>query len=72
MARVHKVEFYLVDANDYYIDGYDLITEITNDLEEGFVKCLTWKTSKEFEWDDNIKLNYINCTKEDCEEYFKL
>ena len=29
-----------------------------------------WKTSEEFEWDDDIDLNYLDCSKEDCEKYF--
>ena len=70
MGRVHKVEFYLVDANDMYETGEYLMTEIENNLYDGFIKCSTWKTSEEFEWDDDLKLNYSNCTKEDCEKYF--
>lgn len=27
--------------------------------------------SKEFEWNDDIDLNYYGCTEEDCKKYFE-
>lgn len=70
MAKVHKVEFYIVDPNDFYDDGYDLIHSIDVRLYEGFMLNPEWKTSEEFEWDDNIDLNDYDCSKENCEKYF--
>lgn len=70
MAKVHKVEFYLTDVNDMYETGEELMTEIENKLYDGFIGCPTWKTSEEFEWDDELAINKINCTKEDFEKYF--
>ena len=71
MARVHKVEFYLIDANDMYETGEELMTEIENKLYDGFIQCPTWKTSEEFEWDDGLDINRVKCIKEYCEKYFK-
>ena len=72
MARIHKIEFYLVDCNDEYENGDDLMTEIEYNLSDGFIQYPTWKTSPEFEWYDDIDLNYSSCSKEDCEKYFSL
>ena len=69
MAKIHKVEFYIVDPNDFYYDGEDLINEIERKLYEGFILNPEWKTSEEFEWDDDIDLNYSDCSKENCEKY---
>lgn len=69
MARIHKVEFYLVDYNDMYETGEDVLNEAENKLY-GLIQCPTWKTSTEFEWHDDINLNYSSCSKEDCEKYF--
>lgn len=70
MAKVHKVEFYILDANDFYDDGEDLIHSINVRLYEGDMLHPKWKTSKEFEWDDDIDLNYSDCSEMDCEKYF--
>ena len=70
MARVHKLEFYLVDVNDYYKTCEDVINEIERKLYDGFILNPEMKTSKEFKWDDDIDLNYSDCSKEDCEKYF--
>lgn len=69
MAKIHKVEFYIVDPNGFYDDGEDLIQDVR--LYDGFMLHPKWKTSEEFEWDDDIDLNYSDCSKEDCEKYFK-
>lgn len=70
MARIHKLEFYLVDYNDVYENGDYILAEIENNLYDGFILNPKTKTSKEFEWDDDIDLNYSDCSKEDCERYF--
>ena len=69
MAKVHRVEFYIVDPNGIYVDGENLIHSIKVRLYDGFMLNPEWKTSEEFEWDDDIDLNYSDCSKEDCEKY---
>lgn len=70
MARVHKVEMYLVDPNDYYNDAESEI-ECLIDRSEFYSKFLRIKSSKYFEWDDDIILNKYACTKEDCESFLE-
>ena len=72
MAKIHKMEFYLVDCSDTYKNGESVINEIERSLYDGFIQCPTWKTSVEFEWHDDIDLNSYDCNKEECEKYFSL
>lgn len=72
MAKIHKVEFYIVDANSFYDTEEKLICDIDRGLYEGCIKHFKWKTSKEFEWDDDLDINYKKCSEEDCEKYFTI
>lgn len=69
MAKVFKVSMYVTDYNDFYQDGEHL----ENDLElyDGSINCVEIEESEEFEWKDEIKINYLDATKEDFEAYFK-
>jgi hypothetical protein len=72
MAKVFKAEIYIVDNNGFY----ESFEEIQNDLERGLygdpiVFTFGVKESKEFEWDDDIDLNYNNCSQENCDRYLE-
>ena len=69
MAKIHKVEFYFVDYNDFYKTSDDLLYNIDS-LCDGLVLHPECKTSKSFEWYDDINLNHYGCSKDDCEKYF--
>ena len=62
MAKVYKIEIYVTDINGDYNDVNELVDEIENNLN---CKCFNIKESKEFEWDDNLPINYINATQSD-------
>lgn len=70
MSKIHKIEMYIVDANDLldrnYTDIPDILERHVN-MEGIIIKGQT----VEFEWDDNLAINYQNCPLEKYEEYFK-
>ena len=70
MAKIYKITAYIVDPNDRYDDGEEWFEDVMNN--DGYVFCpvLIEHQTVEFEWDDNLAINYIGCTKEDCEKYF--
>ncbi|MFQ3543464.1 hypothetical protein Q7A53_05210 [Halobacillus rhizosphaerae] len=72
MAKVYKAGIYLIDANDD-LDIENIKHALENlgyELWVGF-EIATLKESKEFEWDDELKINQNNATISDYEEYFK-
>ena len=74
MARVMKLEVYVVDYSDEYQDvehfGGDL-KELVGSKMWVQVKLGEVKESEEFEWDDDLKINKTDSTIEDLEEYIK-
>lgn len=74
MAKLIKIEGYLCDANDGFYSEESLRNYFDNVLDRSDLFAPTpfkIKMSKDFEWDDNIDLNYTSCTEEDCEKYFE-
>lgn len=76
MAKVHKMVIYLIDANgdyDHFEEG--LLAEYVKESLEMKLDVTTAVTksqsSKEFEWDDDLKINNRAATIADYEEYFK-
>lgn len=70
MSKLHKLEMYIVDANGMFNSIDDILNYLyfkTHDLSFTLSKS---KTS-EFEWNDNLKINKVDCTIQDYEEYFK-
>mgnify|MGYP000966762727 CR=1 FL=1 len=69
MARLHKVEMYILDANEEYKNFQDIIDslEYKTDLN---LNCFNHKETS-FKWDDDLKINKLNATIEDYENYFK-
>lgn len=71
MAYIHKATVYFIDVSE----GFESVKEI---LEE--VKCYDGLPNmklgvdygtKEFEWDDNVAVNKLNCSPEQCEQFFQ-
>ncbi|MDI3411830.1 hypothetical protein QKW52_22660 [Bacillus sonorensis] len=73
MAKVYKAEFYITDVNCKLQD----IEDIKQGIEEApafrwtIVHVADVKESNEFEWDDDLKINHIEATTDDYEEYLK-
>ncbi|AGY46646.1 hypothetical protein BigBertha_138 [Bacillus phage BigBertha] len=76
MPKVHKVTLYVVDLNGDY-DNYteeEVAEEVKQhvDLQLDTMSHVgKIESSEEFEWDDELKINYTNATTKDYEEYFK-
>ena len=68
MAKVFKVSMYITDSSGMYQDKVYLENELQfDDASTDFVEI---EESEEFEWEDELKINYSNATKEDFEAYF--
>ena len=69
MARMYKMTAYLVDPNEVY-----------ENAEAWFEKAIAWSEifcpmpieheSVSFEWQDDLPINYLGCTKLVCESFF--
>lgn len=76
MAKVYKVEMYIVDANgDYdYLDNEDMVEEIEHQVDvrmDVMTRVTSVESSEEFEWDDDLAVNKTNATIEDYEAQLK-
>lgn len=73
MAKLYKVELYLCDVNDEFYDKDDVLEYLNSLLEMDdyfLTRIINAKESKEFEWYDDIDINYSDCTKEEFDKYF--
>ncbi|AXQ67714.1 hypothetical protein KIOSHI_37 [Bacillus phage Kioshi] len=76
MAKVYKVEMYIVDANGEYDFASDeaMLEEIEHQVAvrmDVMTHVESVKSSEEFEWDDDLRINYTGATKEDYEAHLK-
>ena len=74
MAKLYKVELYLCDVNDEFYDKDDVLEYLNSLLEMDdyfLTRIINVKESKEFEWYDNIDINYSDCNIEKFEKYFE-
>lgn len=76
MAKLYKIEGYLCDVNGEMKDIEDFRDYLDMIITRGYYLIdnpIDFKIteSKEFEWHDNIDLNYRDCTEEDCKKYFE-
>ena len=70
MAKLHKIEMYIVDVNDNYENLESIISEIDNMTNVSLV-CFN-KQSVEFHWFDKIDINLAeNQIPETYRKYFK-
>ena len=74
MAKVYKVTLYAVDPNDYYDNALHFYNQMISREDRSNVYFKADKddlfTSDEFEWKDDIPINYRDASKEDFEKYF--
>lgn len=76
MAKVYKVTMYLADANEYYAfdeDNEYMESDIKESLERVnvFPTVAEIKESDEFEWTEDLDINFTDATNEDFEKYIK-
>ena len=69
MAYIHKVEIIFVDANEEFETVGDIVNEINSSDYVPIAKLISGET-KEFEWDDDVTVNRIDATPEQCLEFF--
>lgn len=74
MAKLFKIEGYLCDPNDMipdeeYLSSY--FDNIISNIDLFAPVPFKIKISNDFEWYDEIDLNYLECKEEDCEKYFE-
>lgn len=69
MAKILKAEIYLVDCNDDGVTIDDVETSLNEEFDS-IIVIKDSKESKEFEWDDELKINQQNSDWTDYELYF--
>ena len=70
MAKVHKVELYLLDVNEYFNNVDYLLDYMTNGKYAPSVHVIN-SESKEFEWDDDVVINRYDCSTEQYDKFFE-
>ena len=70
MAKIYKVAFYVVDPNGQYSDKDFLEIDIDNAVDASIAHFSALE-SKDFEWDDELPINYTDCMAEEFEKHFK-
>lgn len=73
MAKIYKLEAYIIDANDEYEDEEQLESHLDYLLDRGDISLqeININSSEEFEWEDDLRINKTAATKDDYEKYFK-
>lgn len=75
MAKVYKLTLYAVDPNDYYDSALHLYNQMVSREDRSNVYFKADRgdllTSDEFEWEDDLPINYRDASKGDFEKYFQ-
>jgi len=71
MAKLHKVQFYLLDYNDDFNTAQDLENYLDWVIRYGSLEHTKIVTEDLGEFYDEHPLNYINCPEAEFEKYFK-
>jgi len=69
MAKLYKIEIYLIDHNDKYSSLNNIVVDIENATDLG-VNCFNAK-EVEIEWDDELDINSLGCKVMYFRKYFK-
>ena len=70
VAKIHKVELYIVDINDDFNKLEDYMNYIEN-LKYAPMHKIISSESKSFEWDDYVVVNYTDSDEKDYENFYK-
>ncbi len=70
MAKIHKVEMYLLDINEDFDTLDEALIYMTNRKYAPSAHIIS-SESKKFEWDDDVIINYCKCTNEQYNQFFE-
>lgn len=68
MVILHKIEGYILDFENQFITKKDIQDKLNS--FSNFNLRLTNSESKEFEWDDGVVINRLNCTDEQYNNFY--
>lgn len=69
MSKIYKLEMYVIDHNDLY-DCYDSISDVLENTTDLSRKVIN-ESKVEFEWNDDLPINKIDCPLEEYDKYFR-
>ena len=70
MSKIYKIEAYIVDPNDIYNDGEDCFEDMIEKIDCFCPVSVNFEQA-EFEWDDEVVVNNMGCTEQDCEDFLR-
>ena len=70
MAYIHKATVYFIDSNEEFESVKDVAEEMRNYDNLPNMKIGVDYGTKEFEWDDGVIVNRLDCTPKQAEEFF--
>ena len=70
MAFIHKATVYFIDPTEEFETVKDIAEEMRSYYNLPNVKIGVDYGTKEFEWDDNVVVNRLDCTSKQAEEFF--
>jgi hypothetical protein len=70
MAKLYKVEMYILDINESHKDICELCDNMSIDLDLVYLQPFDQQV-RQLDWHDEIDLNKTGCTKATYEKYFK-
>ena len=70
MAYIHKAMVYFIDPTEEFESVKDIAEEMRSYYNLPNVKIGVDYGTKEFEWDDNVVVNRLDCTPKQAEEFF--
>lgn len=70
MAFIHKATVYFIDPGEEFGSVKDIIEELRNYDNLPSIKLGVDYGTKEFEWDDSVVVNRLDCTPKQVEEFF--
>lgn len=70
MASIHKATVYFIDVDEEFTSVKGIIEELRNYDNLPNVKLGVDYGTKEFEWDDSVVVNRLDCTGKQAEEFF--
>ena len=70
MAFIHKATVYFIDVGEEFTSVNGIIEELRNYDNLPNVKLGVDYGTKEFEWDDSVVVNRLDCTPKQVDEFF--
>ena len=70
MAFIHKATVYFIDIDEEFTSVKGIIEELRNYDNLPNIELGVDYGTKEFEWDDNVVVNRLDCTPKQVDEFF--